>query len=238
MADKDALVLVFARNAFYKRLHYLVLMALTLSLIMICILGSLLTYLIKHPTHPLYFPADNVSRLLAFVPVSTPNMSTDDVIKWTVEAVEASYSYDFINYRAQLQTAQRYFTNYGWNNYMKALYASNNLVSLAVGHFVENAQVIDKPKLITEGRLAGAYAWKLEMPLLVTVSKPPYDDNSKFLQAWTVSVVVQRQSELQGYKGLGIVQLIAAEAENQPGTASETISTTPAGTDTSSNPGT
>jgi intracellular multiplication protein IcmL len=210
MAERDALVLIFSRNAFYKRLHYLVLGALGLCLVVICILISLLMHLFKNPTHPLYFASDNVSRLLQIVPVSNPNMPISEVIIWSIDAVQSAYSYDFINYRSQLQMAQRYFTNYGWTNYMKALRASNNLVGLADRQMVSNAQVIGKPKVLAEGILGGAYAWKLQMPVLVTYSLPPYDEKSKFSDALVVTVLVQRQAELDGYKGLGVVQMIAS----------------------------
>jgi intracellular multiplication protein IcmL len=208
MKSNNALVLVFSRNAFYKRLHYLALGAFGLSLLVIAILIGLLVYLLRSPVHPLYFATDSVSRFIEVLPVTKPNMTLEDVSAWTVSAVEAAYSYDYLNYRSQLQEAQRYFTNYGWSHYMRALKTSNNLIALTERKFVVTAKVVTAPKLIAQDIVGGAYAWKFEMPVLVTYSEPPYDQNSVFSNPLTVTVIVQRQQALQGFKGLGILQMI------------------------------
>lgn len=214
MDSHDPLVLIFSRNAFYKRLHYLVLGAFAISLMMIALLVWILVYLLQNPNRPLYFATDDVSRLINVVPVNTPNMTTEDVMEWAIEAVEAAYSYDYINYRDQLQKAQKYFTNYGWRNYMGALSLSGNIRGLVSNKQIVTAQVIDKPKIVAEGMLGGAYAWKFDMPLLVTYSTPPYDGSAdaQFSNALNVTVIVQRQQVLEGYKGLGVLQLVSSMA--------------------------
>jgi intracellular multiplication protein IcmL len=214
-AENDALVLVFSRNMFYKRLYHLALAALILCILVIALLASILVYLLRNPTHPLYFAADDVGRLIQIVPVNTPNMSTDDVSAWAVEAVQAAYSYDYINYHAQIQNAQKYFTNYGWQQYMSALTLSNNLLALTTRKQVVIARVISQPTVLKTGILAGKYAWQFQMPLLVTYSEPPYDDKSQFSNALNVTVIVQRQSVLEGYKGLGVVQLVSSIATSE-----------------------
>lgn len=218
MEDKDALVVIFSRNAFYKRIHYLALAAFGLCIFVIFFLIWSCFYLLRNPTHPLFFATDNVGRLIKIVPINTPNMSTDDVTQWTIDAVQNAFSYDFINYRAQLQGAQRYFTTYGWGKYISALTASNNIVALTQRKIIAIAQVVDKPKILAQGILGGAYAWKFQMPILVTYYLPPYDDKSKFSNPLQVTVIVQRESVLQGYRGLGIVQLISniASQATQP----------------------
>lgn len=208
MAEQDALVLILSRNAFYKRLHYLALAVFACCIVAIFILIWGIYYLVKNPTHPLYFATDDVGRLIEIIPVSKPNMSNDDLINWTIEAVEATYSYDYINYRSQLQEAQKYFTNYGWSRYMAALTASNNLLALTQRKIVAIAKVVGDPKIVVQGILGGGYAWKFQIPVLVTYSLPPYDEKSKFSNPLEVTVVVQRQQPLEGYKGLGIVQMI------------------------------
>lgn len=225
METNDALALVFSRNAFYRRMHFLVLAALLLALIVIGVLLTVFIYLIRSPNRTIYFATDNVSRLIQNVPVSTPNMSTDEVINWTIAAVEKAYSYDYVNYRTQIQNSQKYFTNYGWTKYMEALKASNNLVALTTRKMVAIARVVDQPKIIAQGILGGAYAWKFEIPVLVNYMLPPYDDKNKFANALVVSVIVQRQPALQSYKGLGIVQLIGSMA-NTTSTAPREISRT------------
>lgn len=204
----DALMMIYLRNQFYKKKYYLAIGVYLLSLIVVGVLVSVVIYLVKNPTSPLYFITDPVSRLVQDVPVESPNMTTDEVANWTVEAIEAAYSYDFVNYRTQLQSAQRYFTDYGWYTYMNGLKASNNLLALSQRKFVIIAKVVEKPKLIVEGVLAGKYAWKFQLPMLVTYLAPPFDSKSSFQNPLMLTVVVQRQSILTSYRGLGIVQMI------------------------------
>lgn len=206
---KDPIELILQRNLFYRKLHFLALGVFGLTLFVNVFLMGILYYIHSNPVESLYFPTDDDGRLLTIVPLTKPNMTTDEVMAWTIEAVQAAFSYDYVNYRMQLQSAQKYFTNYGWNKYMDAIKANNNLLAITQRKMVAVATVVGQPKIITQGILSGAYAWKFEMPVLVTYLSPPYDDKSKFSNPLNLTVIVQRQSVLQSYKGLGILQIVA-----------------------------
>lgn len=219
MDSNDALVMVFSRNAFYRRLYLLALSAFAISVAVIGVLIFVLGYLLSNPTKPLYFAADTVGRLIQIVPVNTPNMTKEEVVDWAKEALQASFSYDFVNYREQLQDSQKYFTNFGWSRYMSALTLSGNLRALTTRKQIVSAQVVQEPTLTGEGLLAGAYAWKFNFLLYVTYSMPPYDGSNQFSNSLSVDMIVQRQPILSSYKGLGIVQLVsslASTTQNQP----------------------
>lgn len=219
MNTNDVVAAIFERNSFYRRQYFLALGAFALSLIVIVMLFFMYLYLRKNPTQPLYFATDSVGRLIEVIPTDKPNMTTDEVTAWAIEAIQDTFSYDYINYRKQLQNAEKYFTTYGWNNYMKALKANNNLVALNQRKMLVSARVIEQPKLIAQGILGGAYAWKYQMSLLMTYSLPPYDEKSKFYNPLQATMIVQRQEALKGYKGLGVVQVIAnivTTGGNQP----------------------
>lgn len=209
----DALVTVHQRNDFYRTKYQLAFGIFLLSVVIIFILAGILFYLVKHPTRPLYFVADPEGRLLKNIPNTDPNMTTDAVMVWATEAIEAAFTYDFVNYRAQLQNAQKYFSDFGWRTYMNTLTSSKNLVGLTKRQLVFIAKVTGKPKVVIQGMLGGAYAWKFEMPLLVTVLQPPaYDDATSFRNPFVVNVIVQRQNLLQSYKGLAVIQIIITNA--------------------------
>jgi intracellular multiplication protein IcmL len=207
--EEDALMMVQLRNAFYKKKFHFILGTNVFCFVVIVILGSILFYLLNNPTRPLYFVADSVGRLMQEPALTDPYLSTDEVTAWTIEAVQSAYSYNYMNYRAQLQNAQKYFTEYGWKKYMDALTASNNLLALTQRNMVFIATVVQKPKLLNQGILGGAYAWKFQIPLLIKYWRPPFDDKSAFFNALQVNVVVQRQTLLQSYKGLAVLQMIA-----------------------------
>lgn len=213
MEKKDALALVFARNSFYRVLHYLILGAFSLAVIVIGVLLWSFIYLQRNTTQPVYFATDNVSHLIKIIPLNVPNMTNADVAKWTVEAVQHALSFDYVNYRAQLQSSEKYFTPYGWTQYMTAIRANNNLVAITRRRMIAIAMAVQPPKLLVQGILGGAYAWKFQIPILMTYMLPPFDDKSKFANSLQVTVIVQRQQVLKGYKGLGIVQIIANLAQ-------------------------
>ena len=228
MENQDAMVLIFARNAFYRRLYQLALGAFALSLIVIGLLTWMLIYIVRNPSKPIYFATDPVSRLIEMIPLTQPNMTLEEVTAWAQAGVEAAYSYDYVNFRAELQNAQKYFTSYGWHNYMKALESSNNLVALTQRKIIVTARAIEPPTLLRQGVLSGAYAYRFQVPVLVTYSLPPYDSKSKFSNALQVNVLVQRQPILQSYKGLGILQIIGSVAVGGD-QGSQEISRSPAG---------
>lgn len=228
MNNDDALLMIFERNYFYRRQYLLALGAFGMALLVLVVLFFVLIYVVRNPTAPLYFATDNVGRLIKVVPVTQPNMSTEDMTQWAIHAVEKTYSYDYVNYRRQLQSAQKYFTTYGWTKYMSALKTSNNLIALTNRKLVIRAKVVGPPKLIVAGLLGGSYAWKFEMPVLVTNWLPPYDVQSKFTNALTVTVIVQRMPILQSSDGVGIVQLVAGMA-TAPQASGSSMSSAPSG---------
>lgn len=211
----DAVTLVCMRNEFYRKKYYLALSVYLVSLVVVGVLIGMLVYLIKHPPEPFYFAADDVGRLIQEVPLSQPNMPVDDVTAWTIEAVQAANSYDFVNYRAELQEAQKYFTNNGWSRFIQGLNRSKNLDGVIKRKLIGVAKVIGSPTLVEMGLLSnGIYAYKYVMYVLVTYMRPPYDNNTNFQNPLQVTVVVGRQSVLLSYKGLGITQMITVPVTN------------------------
>lgn len=212
MAEKndDALVLVQLRNEFYRKKFYVVLGVYILSIVVIVVLACALVYVVRHPVKPLYFVVDDIGRLIKDVPLDTANMPLPEIEKWVVEAVENTYSYDYVNYRTQLQEAQKYFSERGWREYMEGLRASNNLLALTERKLVVIAKVVGKPKLITEGYVSGnVRVWRFDVPVLVTYLLPPnYGEKSQFQNPMLVTVTIKRQSILNSYRGLGVIQLI------------------------------
>lgn len=213
-ALQDALVLVHTRNQFYRSKFRFILGVYVLSLIANVVLISMIVYLYKHPTEALFFPADNIGRLIHVIPVTEANQTNQEVMKWTVEAIEAAFSYDFMNYRGQLQNAQKYFTEYGWRNYMDTLRDSLNLVALTTHKQIVVAKIVGPLKILNQALLGGkAMAWKFEMPMLVTYITPPFTAKDRKFNALVLTVIVRRENELQSYKGLGVIQVIGRDAK-------------------------
>ncbi|HVE45068.1 MAG TPA: DotI/IcmL/TraM family protein [Gammaproteobacteria bacterium] len=219
MDVKDPLVLIFTRNAFYKRMHYLALGLFGLCLLVVIALLCLLVFIFKNPSPSIYFPTDKVGRLIRVPPVNVPYFKTEEVAQWATKAIEAAFSYNYVNYRQQLQDAQKYFTHFGWEMYMKTLTASNNLLAIKERKMVAVAHATMAPRLLKEGKLGNAYGWQFEVPILLTYQQPPYDDNSLFYNNLNVTVLIRREQIQEGDQGLGIVKIIGAapKIENETG---------------------
>lgn len=209
----DALILIQRRNDFYKKKFFLALIIYLFSIVAILILAGVIFYLTRNPSGPLYFVTDKVGRFIQDIPRELPIMTSEERANWVTEAIESAFSYDYVNFRTELQNAQKYFTEYGWKNYMQGLKATNNLIALTQRKYVIIAKVVSIPKVIGEGIVGGARAWKFQLPLLITYRFPPFDEKSKFENPVILTVVVQRQSILTSYKGLGIMQVIATFAK-------------------------
>lgn len=217
--DDDAIILVYRRNEFYKKKFRWVLGVCFLGLIVIIALCGMIVFINRNPVHPLYFVADSAGRLIKDIPLQLPNMQTPDVENWAVEAVIAANTYDFVNYRAQLQLAQKYFTDAGWRNFMKGLAASNNLIALTQRKLIFTTKVSGPVKVLNQGHVGkqGIYAWQVAIPVVITYLMPPYDgvlDKSKFENSYMFTVLIMRQSMLSSYKGLGITQIVGTSSSS------------------------
>lgn len=216
--EKDALVLVQQRNEFYKKKYHQVLGLIILCFVMIGILLAVFLFLLRNVTQPFYFIASDVGIFMPEVSNTQP-FAAADVSAWAAEAIEAVNTYDYVNYHAQLQDAQKYFTDFSWTQFMKALTDSSNLVAVRDRKWISVGKVVSPPKLINSGIINGYYAWKFQVPVLVTFLQPPtYDNNSALHNAWQYEIIVIRQSLLQSYKGLAIYSAIGSVAAPTSGT--------------------
>lgn len=144
----------------------------------------------------------SANRLVATnAPLNQPNMKTEAVMSWAEEAVKAVYSYDFRNYKKQIQDTQKYFTNSGWKAFTEALNKSNNLQIVENKKLVASA-VTTKPTLIEEGVKKGRYTWKVQMPITAS-----YENESKLIkQNLIVTLLIARTNTPEG---VGISHFIA-----------------------------
>lgn len=216
MQPYDVMTLVFKRNAYYRKLYLYALSTCVLGLLAIVGLFFTLIAIVRIPRSPLYFPTNAAGELINEMPLNQPNMPIEQVKAWVTDAVEASSTLNFINYRAQLQHLAGYFTDYGWSTFKRALNNEGTIQAVTTRRWLMTAHVSGEVTVEQQGLLRGHYAWKFSMPLLVTTSGPPYDDHTKGFTPLRVTVIVQRQPLLQSHQGLGIVQYYSYNAANAP----------------------
>jgi intracellular multiplication protein IcmL len=170
--SQRALELVIQRNTFYrdnyKRVSIVVLILLAIN----CILGGLIFYKFVHTAQPEYFATTAGGRIIKVHQLTDPVVPDDFVTQWAADSVHKAFSLDYIHWKEQLQAASDNFTPDGWHWFSASLKSTNNLKTLSELSMVSNATVTGSPQIIQKAIIGGHYAWKIQMPLLVTYTNP------------------------------------------------------------------
>lgn len=204
----DALTTVTIRKKFYQDGQRKTVIILLLSVMINLLLGGCLIYIVTHPPAPKYFATSINGRITPIFPLSEPNLADPTVLQWANDAAVAAYTYNFVNYRTELEAASVFFTGAGWDQFLQALENSNNLTAVKVKKMVVSAIATATPVILKKGLLNGRYAWRIQMPLLVT-----YQSASEFSQQNNVvTMLVTRVSTNNSPRGIGIAQFVVTPA--------------------------
>jgi intracellular multiplication protein IcmL len=205
---EDALTVVALRNKFYKDSQRKVMLALLIALFVNIIMAAMLVYMITHPPAPKYFATSINGRITPLFPLSEPNQSDSAVLQWANQAAIAAFTYNFVNYRDELQASSGFFTAEGWDQFLGALQQSNNLDAVKAKKLIVSAVATRAPIILQKGILNGSYSWRVQMPILVT-----YQSASEFTQQNNVvTMLITRVSTLNSPRGIGIAQFVVGPA--------------------------
>lgn len=207
----DTLAVVGLRNNFYKDSQRKIIVALMVSVAVNFILGFLVIYMITHPPEPRYFATSINGRITPLYPLDQPNQSDSAVLQWANQAAIAAFTYNFVNYREELQASSGFFTAEGWEQFLTALDQSNNLDAVKTKKLIVSAVATRAPVILQKGILNGRYSWRVQMPILVT-----YQSASSFTQNnYVVTMLITRVSTLNSPRGIGISQFIVGPASGE-----------------------
>ncbi|MEC5291942.1 type IVB secretion system apparatus protein IcmL/DotI [Aurantimonas sp. C2-6-R+9] len=164
-------------------------------------------YLALERPEPRYFATTNEGQIQPLIPLDRPHLSAAAVSNFAVNAVTASLTYSFDQYRPQFQDAQQWFTQpAGWNSFVGAVDESGMLDLVRERRFNSSA-VAQNAVITTQGiNASGIYEWVVQMPVRIT-----YQSASE-LSGQTILVTV-RLSRLQTYQSpyaMAISQYVAA----------------------------
>jgi intracellular multiplication protein IcmL len=205
---EDALTAVALRNNFYRDGQRKMIFVLLVSMAANFVLALMLVYIILHPPAPKYFATSINGRITPLFPLNEPNQSDSAVLQWANQAAIAAFTYNFVNYRTELQASSGFFTAEGWDQFLSALQQSNNLDAVKAKKLIVSAVATRAPIILQKGLLNGSYAWRVQMPLLVT-----YQSASEFSQQNNVvTMLITRVSTLNSPRGIGISQFVVGPA--------------------------
>lgn len=165
----SGLAMVLMRNAFYRDSYRRVAMLLTIIFFINCGLVVAIIYKYLTPPQPQYFAATAAGRIIEIHKLTDPTVSDQDVIQFVTNGVQQAFSLDYIHWRQQLNAVNRnYFSPEGFRDFFKALMDSNNLNTLIKYKMVSSATLTAAPQITSTMIVGGHYAWKVNMPLLIT----------------------------------------------------------------------
>lgn len=204
--QQDALQAVTLRADFQRDSHHRVLIALLISAVMNVLLVLSFVYIVRHPPAPQYFATTINGRITPLIPLDQPNMPPSTLLQWANSAAIAAYTYNFVNYRQELQSASEFFTPDGWREFVTALESSNNLNSVREKKLVVSAVATGAPVILDQKAINGVYTWIVQMPILVTYQSA----SATARQTIMVKMTVERISTLNSARGVGISSFVAA----------------------------
>lgn len=205
---EDALTAVALRNTFYRDGQRKLIIVLLVSMLGNFLLAGILAYLLSHPPLPKYFATSINGRITPLFPLNEPNQSDPAVLQWANTAAIAAFSFNFVNYKSELQASSAFFTPEGWDQFLTALTQSNNLDAVKAKKLIVSAVATRAPIILQKGILNGKYAWRVQMPILVT-----YQSASDFFQQNNVvTMLITRISTLNSPRGIGISQFVVGPA--------------------------
>lgn len=205
MSD-DVLETVRLRNDFYRD-GYRKLMTVCLVLCITNVLSLLTAYTVfSKPDQVHFFATSSDGRIIPVEPLNEPGISTAELLDWSAKAAIKIYSYDYVNYRDDLQSVSSMFTGQGWQSFQDTLTSSRMLKSVIAQKLVMNAVPTGSPTIVEKGILNGRYTWKVQIPMLVKLQ-----GSTPLSSPVMVSLLIQRVSLVNNPDGIGIINIIATE---------------------------
>lgn len=166
MAEEE-LEIIRLRNDFYRDGFYQILVALIVVLLAIVMLAAISLYLYTHKPQPVTFYTDSDLRAFPLVPVDQPYVKQADLIQWVSEVLPATFTFDFVDYQAQLKNLQQYFTPAGWAALGALLDKYANAKTIQANKLFANASASGTPTIPNQGLIQGRYGWWIRSPLKI-----------------------------------------------------------------------
>jgi intracellular multiplication protein IcmL len=207
---EEQMTSVKMQNSFYRDSYFKVMFVLLLSIAINFGLASTVAFMVLHPPKPKFFATSVNGRITPLFPLDEPNQSDSAVLQWANQAAIAAYTYNFVNYRQELEAASGYFTEDGWGEFIDALKSSNTLKTVREKKLIVSAVATRAPIILQKGPLTGRYAWRIQMPILVTYQSASELTNTNSV----VTMLVTRISTLKSIRGIGVSQFIVGSGSD------------------------
>lgn len=137
-----------------------------------------------HALRPQHQPPSQITHL------PEPMKSVDQIADLAASVVASSLTMNFVGYYEQLSHIRSKFTDAGWKSFGQSLLTSGFIDAVLTKKLSVSAVVLGTPVLLNQGMLGGHYAWRFQMPVLVTYESA----SDKKSQNQMVTIIFKRVS--------------------------------------------
>jgi intracellular multiplication protein IcmL len=208
--ENDSLYTVITRNKFYREGYQSLLKVALAQALVILVLASLVIYKIFiEPEHVRYFATTDDGRIInpELFSLKNPNLGDPAVLTWASQAATDILTFNWEDYQMRLQNGSSYFTQSGWQGFLKALTDSRLLEGMKTNQQLLSAVPYKAPVIIDKGLQNDQYYWRIQLPIITsTVS-----GDKKASKTQLLNLTVVRVSPLQNPAALGIEQWVQTD---------------------------
>lgn len=200
MANEETLQKVRLQSNFYRDGYRRILAALLIMVLINVVLGVSLLYVVRNKPTPEYFATTSDGNIIKIYSLSAPVVSTSELLQWATVAATTANTYNFVNYRQELEKASAYFTSNGWKEFQDALRSSNVIETVVDRKLTVSAVAQGAPVVLDQGVIGGSYKWKVQLPILLTAESA----SGQNTQASLVTMLITRVPTLDTPRGIAI----------------------------------
>lgn len=159
-----------------------------------------------------YFGLDfKTGRMVRLVPLGEPYLSNSAMLVRVQECIQASNTYDFVNFQRSFQAVSSCFTDDGWNAFATELERVGTLRAVRNQRLVSQAVATGVPVITSPPmKRNGVLTWVVQMPVRISFQGGE-GGRGLATQNLLVTVTVQRVPEYENQHGIGIVSYVAEE---------------------------
>lgn len=204
-----AKALMMARTSFYRdgMRSALALVLLTGLMLLLSIVLNIYQFARSQNVVREYFSVSQDGRLTPIVPMDAPFLSDAQLLAWASNAVSQAFTMDAGNYRMRSNEIKAFFTDYGFQQYVRALEDSGQIDAMVQNNLILTATPLATPVISGKGMSGtGALMWRIQMPLLITYRTMGKGASIK----QHVTLTVMRRPLSESPFGVGISQFITS----------------------------
>jgi intracellular multiplication protein IcmL len=210
MANRsESLQLVIERNSFYRNNYRRFVSILIVQSLAMLLMTTVLYYVVVVRPTTAYFASTPDGILIRLQPLTQPIKSDQFVAQWAAKAAQQVFTFDWVNYRAQMSRASDNFTRNGYNSLITSMNKNNYFQLVTQRRMIVSSVTTGPPVIVNRGILNGIYRWRISMQLLVKYQG--VNENDTITVPLTVDMTVQRVSQEVNIRGIGISEFQAAQ---------------------------